>query len=228
MGTFAGFGAEGLKFLRALAFHQEKAWYDANKDTYIAHLREPMAGLVTDVAAALAKKRIPLTGDAKGSLFRINRDVRFSKDKSPYKTHVGAVLTPTGRKQDMRRGVLYLHVDPKGSFMAAGFYMPEPPDLLAFRRAIVVQPKAFALLEKKLAASGLELGREGAMKRLPRGYEGHAELAPALLLKSFIARRELADRALRSAGLVDQVVAFAADARPLLDWGGRAIEAHRT
>jgi uncharacterized protein (TIGR02453 family) len=227
MGAFSGFGAEGLKFLRALAFHQEKAWYEANKDTYIAQLRDPMAALVTDVAAALAKKRIPLTGDAKGSLFRINRDVRFSKDKSPYKTHVGAVLTPTGRKQDMRRGVLYLHVDPTGSFMAAGFYMPEPPDLLACRRAIVAQPRSFATLEKKLAAGSLELGREGAMKRLPRGFEDHAALAPALLLKSFITRREVADRDLRAAKLVDQVVQFAADARPLLDWGTRAIEAHR-
>ncbi len=98
-----------------------------------------MVALIDDLTAAFAARRIPLRGDGKRSIFRLNRDVRFSKDKSPYKTHAGAVMTRSGSKKD--NGLLYIHIDPTGCFAAAGFYQPEARGLAALRKAMLAQPK---------------------------------------------------------------------------------------
>ena len=101
--AFQGFGPKALPFLKALGFHQTKEWFEANRATYESDLKTPMGDLVEDLSAAFAKAKIPLKGDRQASLFRINRDVRFAKDKSPYKTNVGAVMTRGGSKNDVRR-----------------------------------------------------------------------------------------------------------------------------
>ena len=98
--SFQGFGPQALPFLKALAFHQTKEWFEANRATYEFDLRTPMGDLVEQLSAAFAKAKIPLKGDRKSSLFRIHRDVRFAKDKSPYKTNVGAVMTRFGKKNE--------------------------------------------------------------------------------------------------------------------------------
>src|SRR5271170_6160111 len=117
---FHGFGPQALPFLKALAFHQTREWFEANRATYESDLKTPMGDLVEDLAVAFASAKIPLKGDRKASLFRINRDVRFAKDKSPYKTQAGAVMTRGGAKNDV--GLLYVHVALDGCFAAAGFY----------------------------------------------------------------------------------------------------------
>ena len=106
--AFSRFRADALPFLKALAFHQTREWFEANKAIYESDLKAPMGDLVEDLAASFAKAKIPLKGDRKSALFRIHRDVRFAKDKSPYKTHIGAVMTRTGAKNDP--GLFYIHV----------------------------------------------------------------------------------------------------------------------
>src|SRR5271169_6646321 len=98
--AFQGFGPKALPFLKALGFHQNKEWFEANRATYEDDLHTPVGELVEDLSAAFTKAKIPLRGDRKTSVFRIHRDVRFAKDKSPYKTNVGAVLTRGGGKND--------------------------------------------------------------------------------------------------------------------------------
>ena len=98
--SFQGFGPDALPFFKALAFHQTREWFEENRATYEAQIKAPFGDLVEDLASAFAKSGIPLRGDRKASLFRLNRDIRFSKDKSPYKTHAGAVLTRGGAKDD--------------------------------------------------------------------------------------------------------------------------------
>jgi uncharacterized protein (TIGR02453 family) len=82
---FSGFGPQALPFFKALAFHQTKDWFEANRAIYEGDVKTPFGDLVEALAARFAKEKIPLKGDRKASLFRINRDVRFAKDKSPYK-----------------------------------------------------------------------------------------------------------------------------------------------
>jgi uncharacterized protein (TIGR02453 family) len=220
---FRGFGADALPFLKALAFHQTREWFEANKAVYEAALRGPMGDLVEDLSAAFVKAKIPLQGDRKSSLFRIHRDVRFSKAKDPYKTNVGAVMTRSGGKNDP--GLFYVHVALDGCFAAAGFYDPAPETLARLRGAMARTPKAWKQTLAKLAKGGLAPSEEYALKRSPRGFEEIAdpEIVAGLRLKSFIVRRPIADARLGEAALVGEVVAFAKDALPLLSWGWDAI-----
>ena len=156
-------------------------------------------------------------------MFRIHRDVRFSHDKSPYKTHAGAVLTRDGTKKC--QGLLYVHVSPEGSFTAAGFYHPEPDQLAALRRVIAASPDRFQDLERTLKKSRLVLGRDEALQRLPRGFEDvpAGPAAEALKLKSFVVHRDLSEDALGRPRLVKQVADFAEAALPLLEFGWEAL-----
>ena len=85
--TFAGFGPKALPFFKALKFHQSREWFEANRETYESAVKGPMSDLVEDVSERLWRAKIPIKGERKSSLFRIHRDVRFSANKDPYKTH---------------------------------------------------------------------------------------------------------------------------------------------
>ncbi|HXT09003.1 MAG TPA: TIGR02453 family protein [Roseiarcus sp.] len=220
---FTGFGPNALPFLKALAFHQSKEWFEANRATYEADLRAPMGDLVEDLAASFAEAKIPLKGDRKASLFRIHRDVRFANDKSPYKTNVGAVMTRAGAKSEP--GLFYMHVAPGNCLTAAGFYDPAPATLAKLRNAMLRAPKAWKNVLAKLEKGGLAPSREYALKRPPRGFEGVEDeaIAAALRLKSIVVTRPLEETRIASAALVGDLVGFAREALPLLAWGWEAI-----
>src|SRR5260370_41022412 len=103
--TFQGFGTQALPFFKALAFHQTKEWFEDNRETYESAVKAPMGDLVEDIAARLGKAGIPIKGDRRSSLFRLHRDVRFSKNKDPYKTNAGLLMTRRGSKNGP--GLLY-------------------------------------------------------------------------------------------------------------------------
>jgi uncharacterized protein (TIGR02453 family) len=220
---FQGFGLNALPFFKALAFHQSKEWFDANRETYENAVKGPMGDLVEDVAQRLAKAKIPITGDRKSSVFRIHRDVRFSKSKDPYKTNAGLALTRSGSKNDP--GVLYFHLSPTECFFAAGFHLPDPHELGRLRAAAARDPKAFKQMTAKLRKAGLKLSDGDALKRAPRGFEtiDDPEIAAATRLKSMICLRPLAETVIKSPRLADDFCAFAADSLPLLKWGWDAL-----
>jgi uncharacterized protein (TIGR02453 family) len=221
--TFVGFGPKALPFFKALKFHQSREWFDANRETYESVVKGPIGDFVEDVAARLRQAKIPIKGDRKSSLFRLHRDVRFSANKDPYKTHAGAVLTRSGNKNDP--GLIYFHLSPDGSFFAAGFHLPEPDKLTRLRTAAARNPKAFRAMTAKLKKAGLVLSREDPLKRAPRGFEAidDPEIAAAIRLKSMICQRPLAEAAIASPALADEFCAFARDALPLLKWGWNAV-----
>jgi len=221
--AFAGFAPEALPFFKALAFHQSREWFEANRDTYESAIKGPMGDLVEDVAERLLRAKIPIKGDRRSSLSRIHRDLRFSKNKDPYRTNVGAVLTRSGGKNDL--GVLYFHLSPEECFFAAGFYKPDPDRLARLRAAAARSPKAFKGLTAKLKKAGLALSGEDSLKRAPRGFEAidDPELAAAMRLKSMVCLRPAPEMAIASPMLVDDFCAFARDALPLLKWGWDAL-----
>jgi uncharacterized protein (TIGR02453 family) len=221
--SFKGFGRDALPFFKALAFHQTREWFEENRATYEAQIKAPFGDLVEDLAAAFAKAGIPLRGDRKASLFRLNRDIRFSKDKNPYKTHAGAVLTRGGAKDDA--GLFYIHVAPDECFAAAGFYHPEPDQLSAMRRAIVRAPKAYEKIVKALDKAQIRLREQESLKRLPRGFETVVDpaIAAAVMRKSHVGATPIDPPRLASPDLVDDLLAFARRALPLLEWGWAAI-----
>lgn len=220
---FTGFGPRALPFFKALAFHQTKEWFEANRQLYETEVRIPLGDLVEALADAFAAASIPLKGSRKSSVFRINRDVRFSKNKDPYKTSAGALLSRNGTKNDT--GIFYFHLAADGCFTAAGFYLPEPPILARLRRAIVGDPGGFTSVVAGLAATGLALSDADKLARSPRDFE-HVDdplVADALKLKSLICSRPLADARLADPHLVEDLVGFAQAALPLLQWGWSAV-----
>ena len=222
---FAGFKPPAFSFLRDLAAQQTKLWFEANKAVYERELKQPLAALVEAVAREFGAGGLPLTGDAKRSLFRINRDVRFSHDKSPYKTNAACVwFRPGGGKAGS--GVLYFHLANDGCFMGAAFYRPDPDVLGSIREGITMRPDQFLSVVQALEQAGLTLDAEDSLSRMPRGFEDLADtqVAPYLRLRNFLVRRPLTKREVGDPGLVGMLTAFAVEAMPLLDFGWRAVD----
>jgi uncharacterized protein (TIGR02453 family) len=220
---FAGFPSDTVKFLKALGFHQTREWFEENRSLYLSSFKEPLEAYVEAASAACKAKKLPVFGNPKRATFRLNRDVRFSKNKQPYKTNGGAVLTRTGMKGSP--GIVYTHISPEGCFFAAGFYHPEPEQLAAFRESIAKKPAKFLAMEKKLASAKLEIADREALKRNPRDY---ADIDPrvehAIRMKNFLTRRPYPESLLQDGPRMTAAVAeFARDALPLLKWGWEII-----
>ncbi|OZC03378.1 DUF2461 domain-containing protein [Rubricoccus marinus] len=224
---FPGFRDEAFAFLRDLRAHNERDWFKPRKATYDDELLWPARCLVGELAEAMPRAGLPLTGDPKKAPFRIYRDTRFSKNKAPYKTHLGLVLSRDGKKKSP--GSLYVHVEPEHCFLAAGFWAMESPLLRRWRERIAGAPEAWLAVVEELEGSGLTLGTgpAGTLKRMPRGFEGFADaaIAPYLKWKGTVATREVAPEATQSPGFAGDVVAFAQDAMPLLAWGWNVADA---
>ena len=222
--AFPGFRPAALSFFKGLRQHNDPVWFKPRKAVYDTEVLAPMRQLVVAVGTALEKAGLPLVGDPQRSIFRIYRDVRFSPDKRLYKTHAGAVLTRSGNKRDP--GLLYLHLEPGGSMVAAGFWHPEPPLLARLRRAILGDPDGFLALAGGLAASGHPVASDERLSRPPRGFEAATDtpVADYVCWKSFTARAPLSDDEMQSPALVDRILGFARTAWPLLEWGWAAAE----
>jgi len=221
--AFRGFGPQALPFFKALAFHQTREWFEENRATYEACVKGPMGDFVEDAAARLARANIPIKGDRKTSLFRIHRDVRFAKNKDPYKTNAGVAMTRSGSKNDP--GVLYFHLSPEECFFAAGFHQPEPAALGKLREAAARSPKAFKTMIAKLRKAALALSDEDALKRTPRGFEAvdDPDILAAVRQRHFICVRPLSEKEISDPALADSFCVFARDALPLLAWGWDAL-----
>jgi uncharacterized protein (TIGR02453 family) len=218
---FTGFSPAGLKFLRDLAKNNDRAWFVPRKHIYETELLEPLRALVADASEAMRKAKIPLGADPNRSTFRIYRDIRFSADKRPYKTNLGAFLSGS-EKRGVSSGGLYIHIQPRQSFMAVAFYELDKPELQRWRMAMAKNPKRFQAVLRALKLRGLKISQEHvALKRMPRGFEAHADspIADYFRLGSFTAARDLTDKDVSSRRLVDKIVSLAKDAKPLLEYG---------
>jgi uncharacterized protein (TIGR02453 family) len=217
--AFEGFPKKGLQFLRELKDHQDRDWFRDRKDTYEEFVRLPMEYLVTEVAAACRKRGFPLYAKEKNPVMRVYRDVRFSPNKDPFNTHVGAGLKRSAGK--VGHGEVYIHVSTESSFVAAGFWMPERPFINAWRAAMDRDPEKFLKVVAQLKKSGLEMGQEKPLVRMPRGYEQHAgtPIEPFFKLVSYTSARQLKTAEYQSPNLVEVVVDFALAVKPLLEFG---------
>ena len=220
--AFPGFRPAAFRFFKGLSAHNDPVWFKPRKAVYDAEVLMPLRRLVVAVGAALEDAGLKLVGDPQRGIFRIYRDVRFSADKRLYKTHAGAVLTRSGMKRDP--GLLYLHLEPGESMVAAGFWRPEPLLLTRLRRAILDDPVGFLAIDGRLAASGHPIASDERLSRPPRGFEAAkgSPVADYLCWKTYIVDVALSDAEMQSPDLVDRVVDIALATRPLLDWGWAA------
>lgn len=185
-----------LQFLKELKKNNDREWFLQNKGRY-----QEAHGLFTEFVEDLLKKLAAFDPSVKGvtagqCVFRIYRDVRFSKDKSPYKTHFGAYITSDGRKTEVHgKAGYYLHIEPGASMLAGGAYMPDGTWLKAIRQEIDYNGAEFRkiLAAKKFREYFGELEGE-KLTRLPKGYdETHPDIA-LLKFKSYLAVHQCSDR----------------------------------
>jgi uncharacterized protein (TIGR02453 family) len=153
-------------------------------------------------------------------MFRQNRDVRFSKDKSPYSTHVSGVLTPSGTKSE-KEGLVYVQLEATGGLIACGYYKLSPAALGPIRDKIIDEPDEFAQVLKDLKSAGLALSDEDKLTKMPRGYDAYVEhdYAEYIKLKSFIIMVHLGRGAWLDSDIVDCIVDYAKSCASLLEFG---------
>jgi uncharacterized protein (TIGR02453 family) len=227
MNSFTGFTPAATGFLRDLARHNRREWFEERRDIYEGALRAPVRALIEEMDVRLATAAPELVGDPKRSPFRIHRDVRFSKDKSPYKTNVGFWLAhrDVGRAASEIHGGagLYFHLEPRASFIAVGIWMPAPPALAKIRAAIVDDLPGFKKTLTRLRRSFKPLSQEAVLRRPPRGYADTHPAAEWLRYKSFTASRPLLVRDVRSSALPDLLMRHYSDAIPFVRWINSAL-----
>ena len=216
---FPGFRPEAFEFLRALAANNDRDWFKARKETYEAELKDPLELLLVDGARRLAGADLPLTAHPKESRFRIYRDMRFTDDKTPYKTHVSGVFDRSGHRDE--NGVVYVHVEPGYCFLGAGFYQPSVSYLRPVRDRIAAEPDRFVELLDEMEGRGLPVhSMEDTLTGMPEGFSDHrdASIAPCLKWKNYVVKRDYPDEALQSPAFAGEVVRMAQDVRPLLEF----------
>lgn len=195
------FGKEALRFFRGLARNNERPWFEAHRAEYEEHVKRPMAGLVEEMDLRFAQFAPEMVGEPKRSMFRIHRDVRFSHDKSPYKTHAacwffhGGGSSKVGREAHGGGAGFYFHLQPGASFVGGGCWMPPRPALQKFRAAIARDPRGFERIVKAPALRRRfgDLSDEAMLKRVPRGFDADHPAAPWLRHQSFTVGRALTD-----------------------------------
>lgn len=212
-----------IRFLAELAENNNRAWFVMNKPRYDI-LRAEFLELTTKLIADISKFDPAIAGcNPKKALFRINRDIRFSHDKSPYKTHFSAAITASGLKKPSQGGgpAYYFHIDGSGMLLVAGGeYMPPADRLKALRQAIVDDPAGFAkvLKNRKLKGGFGDLQDEGKLQRPPKGFDADHPHIEYIKLKSFIVWKESSLTKRLPADLGKELVADFKDAYPLVTW----------
>lgn len=218
---FSGFFDKDAKFFKQLAKNQNREWFQAHKEEFDEGWQKPMKQLLDAVRDAVdgAFKHSDLD---EPKVFRIYRDVRFSKDKSPYKTHIGGVI-PTKRQGKITEVpmALYFHVGQPRSFGASGHYMMDPRALGKFREAIA-NDKQGRELEKLLAAlkkKGYSADSHDTYKRVPAGYDPKHSRAEHLRRKGLtVGFPDIPAGLLASPKLVPWLVDKVKTAAPLVEW----------
>jgi uncharacterized protein (TIGR02453 family) len=201
------FTSATLRFFKQLTANNEKQWFEAHRADYEHDVREPMRELVEELDVRFARFAPEICGDPKRSMFRINRDIRFSKDKSPYKTNAGAwfhhrsASRKVGSEGNEGSAGFYFHLQPGKSFIGGGVWMPPRPQLNKLRDAIADKPQAFIRMTQSLPKRFGGLDDEHALKRMPRGYAEDHPAAKWLRYQSFISGRSLSDAQVTSARL---------------------------
>jgi len=215
---------ETLEFLSKLKKNNSKEWFDKNRATY-ENVKVEFKVFVDELIATIAKFDSTVKHlEAKNCVFRINRDVRFSNDKSPYKTNIGAYISPEGKKS-FSAGY-YIHIQPGNCFLASGMWMPPAPQLNAVRQEIDYNAEEFRKIisAKKFTSNFKALSQEDKVKTSPKGYDkSHPEIE-FLKLKSFIALKELKDKEVISKSFIKSCAESFEAAYPLNQFLRRACD----
>lgn len=221
---FEGFPREGVEFLKKLKRNNNRPWFEKHKQDYEALVKLPMQSLIAALHPHFERFAPEFDVNPKRALFRIYRDVRFSKDKTPYKTHVAAHFVLRGKPKGVEGSGYYLHIEPGEVFLGGGLYMPDGDQLKKIRRAIASRPDQFlsAMRHPKFKKMFGKLEGE-KLQRVPQGYEPDHAMAEWLKYKQFFVGTELPEGKCLKEKFVPDVVEVFEAATPLVRFLNEAI-----
>lgn len=227
------FTPKALAFLRALKRNNKREWFEAHRAEYTSDLLEPLRTVAEELDVRFASLAPEFVGDPKRSLFRIYRDIRFSKDKTPYKTHGSLWIyhrapgRGVGKEIDGGAG-FYLHIEPGASLVAGGLWMPPRPLLAKVRERFSEDLKGW---ESAVGSSMMKKRFEKLtddepgilLKRLPRGFEEGHKAERWLRYNSFTVSRTYTDAEMLSPKLIDNAIKDYSAMLPMVRWLNRAL-----
>jgi uncharacterized protein (TIGR02453 family) len=219
MADRAFFSPEVFVFLRQLKRNNDREWFAKSKARYQAYIVEPALSFIGGFAPQLEKVSPFFVADARptrGSLFRIYRDIRFSDDKRPFKTHVGIRFSHSSGK-DAHAPVFYLHLEPDNCFVAAGIWHPDNRALTRVRTAIARDTEQWAKVRKKLTLEGDRLSRP------PRGFDGNHPFIDDLKMKDFVTSVALSEEQICSGKLMLDFVSACRKMSQLVEFTTKAL-----
>lgn len=208
-GRFAGIPREAFSFFEGLASHNDREWFQANKDVYERACRAPMQSLLAELA--------PTYGSSK--LTRINRDMRFARGQAPYKTFIASGVG----------GKYYISLSKDGLYIGTGIYMPDGPTLRRLREAIAADApgRKLASIVAGLRRKRYSVGTHETTERAPRGYDDDHPRIELLRMKDLHAGKQLPPSVLSTRKALDRVVGVMTDVEPLSHWLRRHVAADR-
>jgi uncharacterized protein (TIGR02453 family) len=213
-----------LAFLRKLSKNNNREWFNAHKDEYLAakadaeQLAMHMVAGIREFDGSIGEL------EPKECMFRIYRDARFSHDKSPYKTNLGIVVQQDGKKSPF--ACYYAHIEPGSCFLSGGIYMPEPPTLKALRQSINVNPEEFLEIvrEKNFKKYFSAIADENKLVKVPPSFDKNSPVAEFLKHKDFYVMRGVTDEEICSKSYLRQTLQAFKALKPLNDFFNAAIE----
>ena len=216
---FQGFPKEGLSFLARLKKNNNRQWFQKRKEEYEENVRFPMQCLIATLAGPMSELAPELSFDPKRSIFRIYRDVRFSKNKAPYKTNVAASFELKGKKNPTETPGFYLGIEPGEIFVGGGLYMPAGPQLKSIRSSLVGHPEEFLDIVEdrrfKKRFGGI-MGEQ--LLKAPLGYPKDHPMINFLRYKQWFIGEEWEDSACLTVKFADRVASAFAEGMPFLRW----------
>ena len=207
-------------FLRELKANNNREWFQANKDRYESKVKQPMLKFIADFAPLLRKIHPRFVADPRptgGSMFRIYRDVRFSEDKSPYKTMASAHFQHMKAQKHAHVPGFYLHLEPQTCFAASGVWHPDPATLFAIRKSIANNETEWKKLRKKIELQGNRLSRP------PKGFQQDHPLIEDLKLKDFVSSEIFTEKDVCSSSFLHQFAAMCRKMLPLNEFLCKAL-----
>jgi len=212
---FEGFPREGLKFLRQLKRNNNREWFARHKSEYEDFIKFPMQCFIAALRMPMEKVAPEIDVSVRRGIFRIYRDTRFSKDKTPYKTHVAAVFHPRGHWEESSG--FYVHIEPGTVYVGGGIYMPNGQQLKKIRAAIVGQEKEFlSIVETKTFKKQFRKLEGEKLQRAPLGYPSNHPMIEWLKHKSFYTGVTWKEESCFSRGFIDHVVGVYREILPLV------------
>ncbi len=211
-----------LPFLRELEINNNRDWFNANKNKYL-EAKSAFDNFIDSLISELQLIDPRVAGaTAKNTVFRIYKDIRFSNDKTPYKTQMGAYIIGGGRKAQLPG--YYFHIEPDESFLAGGIYQPGPDQLKAIRKEILNFPEDIVeVIENKNFQKKFSFYEKDKLKRPPQGFSPDAEQIELIKNKHFIASRSIPEEWIISPNLIEKILQSCRELLPLNNFIYRAI-----